>query len=71
MNSLCRLSEGWELGAVEVNLASRDTFQREKSHDVQVELHVYMGACMSVSLYANLRGRYGGGTQVECHAAVT
>ena len=59
MNGPCWLGEGRELGAVEVNLTSHEPFQREKSHDVQEELHAYdvdVAVCMSVCLYANIEG---------------
>ena len=41
MNSPCWPGDGRELGAVEVNLTSHQPFQQEKSHDVQIEIHVY------------------------------
>ena len=41
MNSPCWLSEGRELGAVEVNLTFHQPFQQKKSHNVQIEIHVY------------------------------
>ena len=54
MNSLCWPDERRELGTVEVNLTSREPFQREKSHNAEVEIHVCdvdVAACMSVCLY--------------------
>ena len=59
MNGLGWLGERRERGAVEVNLTSHELFQREKSHDVQIEVHVYdveVAACMSVCLYVICEG---------------
>ena len=75
MNSLCWLGEGRELGTVEVNLTSHEPFQREKSHDVQIELHAYnvdvvACVCMYVCtlIVRAFRSRDSGG---DGHAVVT
>ena len=82
MNSLCWLGEGRELGTVEVNLTSREPFQREKSHDTEVEIHVCgvdVAACMLSMVYVclfvrqfarALRRRNSGGVKLvmcSCH----